>query len=159
MKYIILIFILWLGFFREGYKIYAQNPTRLEKLYENRRVEVDKLKKDMIFSRINLQENQVKTFSEMYDTYIKEKLVLRKKIQKARKGSSSLAQNDIDLKKNIDDLFNAKQEELNVEKTYKDKFLSVLNVRQVAELYRAEQEFIQTLLRTLRNNTQMKEED
>ncbi len=155
---IILIF-LWIGFSKDLYKLNAQ-PTRLEKLYDMRRTEVEKLKKDMIFSRINLQETQIKAFSEMYDAYLKEKLVMRRKLQKTRKNAQSLANTDADLKKNIDELFSFRQEDLNMEKLYKDKFLTILNIRQLAELYRSEQDFIQTLLKTLRNNLPLnKEED
>ncbi len=159
MKLFIFILFFFIIFLEKNHKLYAQPPTRLEKMYEMRRAEVEKLKKDMIFSHINLQENQTKSFSEMYDVYLKEKLVLRRKIQKTRKSAMSLANTDADLKKNVDDLFILRQEELDLEKNYKTKFLTILNIRQLAELYRSEQDFIQNLLRTLRNNAPIKDKE
>ena len=53
---------------------------------------------------------------------------------------------------NIKESLNLQQKEVDLEKEYVTKFLKVINVRQLAELYKAEQMFTQMLLQRLNRN-------
>jgi hypothetical protein len=49
-------------------------------------------------------------------------------------------------------MFALRQEELDLEKSYSDKFLKVLKAKQMIEFYRAEKEFTKILLKRLKEN-------
>ncbi|MDQ4141679.1 MAG: hypothetical protein M3142_14310, partial [Bacteroidota bacterium] len=55
------------------------------------------------------------------------------------------------LREAINEMHAVRQNELNVEKKYTDKFLKVISVRQLATLYQSEREFTRVLLKKLDN--------
>jgi hypothetical protein len=58
---------------------------------------------------------------------------------------------------NIKETLNLQQKEVDLEREYMSKFLKVINVRQLAELYKAEQVFTQMLIQRLNKNARMGE--
>lgn len=128
----------------------AQPPEKMKERLENRRQEIDNLKKEIVESRLNLKPEQITPFRKLYDEYSLEKVQLRRKILKAKRANLSLTATDDELNKSIDELLEMKQKEVEIEKTYKTKFLKIINIRQMAEIYRSEQEFIRRLMELLR---------
>ena len=55
---------------------------------------------------------------------------------------------------NIKETLNLQQKEVDLEREYMNKFLKVINVRQLAELYKAEQMFTQMLIQRLNRKQQ-----
>jgi 5'-deoxynucleotidase YfbR-like HD superfamily hydrolase len=127
---------------------YAQSPVR-DKM-EEKREEINELKKEYIAQRINLNEKQEEKFWVIYDEYIEKKMRLKQQMARIRRQSDNLTATDEDLNTNIDKMFGLQQEELDLDKQSKTKLLTVINVRQLAELYRSEKEFIRRILQTLR---------
>ena len=70
-------------------------------------------------------------------------------MQKIKKMNANLTTTDEQLIKNINNMLDLKQEELNNEKSYIEKLLKVLTARQLAELYNANNDFNRMLLSKL----------
>ncbi len=130
--------------------IFAQRPEKFKEKLEQKREEIDNLKKEIVESRLNLKSEQLEPFRKLYDEYSLEKIQLRRKILKTKRTTLSLTATDEELSKNIDELLAMKQKEVEIEKTYKTKFLKVINIRQMAEIYRSEQEFIRRLMNLIK---------
>ena len=130
--------------------LWAQ-PPNLQDRFQQRKAEIEQVKKELITTRINLKPEQEKKFWEVYDKYIEERLVLRKKIIQTRRSGFSMASTDAELEKNIEELFALRQKEIDMDKNYKALLLKIINIRQFAELYRTEQEFIKRVLEILRD--------
>jgi len=146
MKKIMLIGFLWLL----SQAIQAQPPNFRERM-QQRKVEIEKAKYELITTRINLKPEQEKQFWEVYDKYIEERLTLRKKITKTRRNGLSIAATDAELEKIFDDLLAMRQKEVDMDKNYKTILLKVINIRQFSELYRSEQDFLKRILEILRD--------
>jgi hypothetical protein len=137
---IIVFFLAFFMFFGVVNRLKAQQG--LQNKLEAKKQEIENLKKELLNTRLNLNEKQEKEFWKVYDEYTKQKLMMRRKINQTRKSSLSLASTDEQLNKSIDKMLDLRQEELTLEKEYKVNFLKIINVRQLAELYRTEHEFI-----------------
>ena len=48
-------------------------------------------------------------------------------------------------------MFSLRQEELDLEKSYSEKFMKVISARQLADFYKAEKEFTKMLLKKLKS--------
>ncbi|NJL13336.1 MAG: hypothetical protein HC913_10265 [Microscillaceae bacterium] len=107
-------------------------------------------KKTFISDRINLTEAQAPAFWEIYDQYSEQKIQLKRQMARIRRDGYSLAAQDADLLADIEQMFALRQKELDLEKELKDKLLKVINVRQLAELYRSEKDFLAELVRIFR---------
>ncbi|TAG02729.1 MAG: hypothetical protein EAZ44_06880 [Cytophagia bacterium] len=134
----------------------GQQPEKLKERLEKKRQEIDNLKTEIVEARLNLKPEQVAPFRKLYDEYSLEKVQLRRKIMRAKRTNLSLAATDEELNQSLDELLEMKQKEVEIEKTYKAKFLKVINIRQIAEIYRSEQEFIRRLMDVLKEKPHLK---
>ena len=142
-------FVLIVLFCSIGLSVQAQRSFQ-ERL-EERREQIEKIKKEFVTDRINLTDEQAVTFWPIYDEYIQNRIKLRRKTQKLKQSGFSMAATDEQIKASIDKMFELRKQELQLDLDTKEKLLKVLNVRQLAELYRSEQEFIKVILQSLRN--------
>jgi Spy/CpxP family protein refolding chaperone len=129
----------------------AQTPdTNLlfRRRFEAKRNEIEKIKKELITDRINLKPEQAPKFWPIYDKYTEERLILRRKFRKALR-AISLTDTDDDILKTVNERLALKQQEVDVEKKAKEELLKIINVRQLAELYFTEQEFLKRVLQVL----------
>jgi hypothetical protein len=133
---------LWIGILKGQ----SQPGNFREKLKQ-----IEKAKKEFITAKINLKPEQEGKFWEVYDNYIENKLMLRRKNRQLRLRNFTMTATDQELDKAVDDLINLKQQEVDLEKKTKGELLKIINIRQLAELYRSEQEFFQYLLGVLKN--------
>lgn len=117
---------------------------------------IEKMRNEFIKNRLNLSAAQEKQFWPIYSKYDARKREIRQKTRKLRRRRSLLTASDDQLVQKLRSLMQLKQEEVDLEKEYLDKFLKVINPRQVTELYRAEEEFIRRLIRQLRKQRQRK---
>ncbi len=118
--------------------------------FAEKREEINQIKKEYIGQRINLDTTQENAFWEKYDIYIEKKMRLKQQMARTRRQNDNLTISDQELNENIEKLFVLNQEELDLEKQSKSELLKIINIRQLAELYRSEKEFIRKLLHTLR---------
>ena len=145
-KYLVLCFFSFLIF-----QPLCAQPPHMRKRMEDRKVEIEKAKHEFITTRINLKPEQEKSFWEVYDKYTEERIILRKKIARTKRGSFSMAATDVELEKAFDDLIAFRQKEIDMDKSYKTTLLKIISIRQLSELYRSEHEFLKKVLEILRD--------
>lgn len=135
MKKILLI----IGFLFVGYlpAIWAQEGKE--------RIEAAKI--GLITQQLNLTSEQSKQFWPIYNKYSEDLQLIRNQQREIRRGFQT--KSDEQLRKDIDKVMELKEKEVATEKKYIQEFLKVINVRQVAMLYKAESLFKAMLLKRL----------
>jgi hypothetical protein len=96
----------------------------------------------IISNKLNLSEADAIKFWPVYNAYADALITLRTE----RKGYAQTLNNmegatDADLDKALNGMLAVEEKELNIRKKYKMEFAKVLSIRQVAQLFEAEQEF------------------
>jgi archaellum component FlaC len=112
----------------------------------------------MITNRLDLSTEQAPKFWVVYNEYEKETKAIRQKLKKLTEDTGSLTTTDDKIAKNVNLMLDLRQQEVNVEKDYFEKFKKVISIRQYAELKRTEKAFNQLLINKL-NRMQKQEED
>lgn len=105
----------------------------------------------MITNRLNLTPDQATAFWPVYNEYEDKKTEVKKGLRMHLSESRSLASTDDKIKLELNEMMALRQKEIDLDKEYMQKFLKVLQARQVSELYKTEQQFKQMLLRRLEN--------
>ena len=98
-------------------------------------------------NRLNLTPEQAQKFWPLYNEFDARRRTLRKRSSGRTADLATLADNQ--LPGAFDDLFAARQEELNLEKEYATKLQKAISLRQLMVLYRAEREFTKLLLKKI----------
>lgn len=101
----------------------------------------------LITQQLGLTSEQSKQFWPIYNKYSEEMQLLRSQQREIRKGFQT--KTDEQLRKDLDKVMEIKEKEIVTEKKYVQEFLKVINIRQVAMLYRAETLFKAMLLKRL----------
>jgi hypothetical protein len=145
MKTVKLILLL-LGF---GALAIAQNPDKKpnEKL--------ESMKIAMITNRLDLSTEQSSTFWPVYKEYDNKKKDLMMSLKQHFGESSSLANSDEKIMAELKEISVLRQKQVDLDKEYMTKLLKVIKPRQLVELYRAEHQFKQMLLRRLDQPNQL----
>ncbi len=110
---------------------------------------IESAKIGLITNRLNLSAEQSQQFWPVYNDFDGKKKDIRKQMRKLVIETNTLTTSDEKILANIKDMLNLQQKEVDLEREYMNKFLKVINVRQLAELYKAEQVFTQMLLNRL----------
>jgi hypothetical protein len=118
----------------------AQSPGR-------QRIENAKIA--WITNRINLTPEQAKNFWPVYNEYDAKKRETRLKIRQLNAETNNLTISEKRITANLRELMALKQHEVDIDKEYMERFMKVIDVRQLAELYKAEQRFTQMLIERL----------
>lgn len=113
----------------------------------NERIKAAKV--GLITNRLNLTEEQAKTFWVAYDEFDKKRNEIRKNIRQMTAESRNITTSDDKILADIKEILNLKQKEVDLDKEYLSKFLKSINIRQVSELYKTEQLFNQMLVKKL----------
>jgi len=109
------------------------------------RIEAAKI--GLITQQLNLTSEQSKQFWPVYNKYSEELQLIRSQQRAIRKGFQT--KSDDQLRKDLDRVIELKEKEVAIEKKYIQEFLKVINIRQVAMLYKAENMFKAMLLKRL----------
>jgi hypothetical protein len=127
----------------------AQDTNLLfRRRFEAKRNEIEKIKKELITDRINLQPEQANKFWPIYDKYTQERLIVRRKLRVLNRGRN-LTATDAEILEDIRQRSTLRQQEVDLEKKANEDLLKIINVRQLAELYFTEQEFLKRILQVL----------
>ena len=133
----------------------AQRPyPARERMRErgDRKEQIESMKIAFLTKRLELTPDEAKKFWPVYNQYTDELQNLRKdrrdKIRDAREDFDKLA--DKDVEKLVDDEIIFRQQEIDVLKKYHAQFKSVLPIKKVARLYRAQEEFKRELIERIR---------
>jgi Spy/CpxP family protein refolding chaperone len=112
------------------------------------REKIESMKIAFLTDRLNLTPEQAQSFWPVYNKYNDDLSRLRKEhregLADARRDFNSMS--DKELEKMVDNEIAFRQEELDIMKRYLPQFRQVLSVRQVAELYTAEEDFKRKLI-------------
>lgn len=117
---------------------------------ERMRDRIHEARKEYVLKRLDLNTEQQKKFSPIYDEYIKKQSQLQRQIRHLRIETSTLALSDAELQADLEKMLLLRQQELDAEKEFLSKCKNILNIRQIVEMYKAEKDFLRTALRNLR---------
>ena len=115
---------------------------------------VEAAKVAYITSRLDLNTQQAQQFWPVFNEFETSKKKIRKQLRQLRVDNLLLDGSEDQLKTDIKKMFALRQEELDLEKQYVDKFLKVISAKQLAEFYRSEKEFTKILLKRLHGKGQ-----
>lgn len=149
MKYWITGFLL----FAASAVTYAQQNNR-EGMQQIRAAKIT-----WITNRLNLSPDQSKDFWPLFNEYENKKREIRHRIRRLNGETNNLATSEDAVRKNLKEILDLRQQEVDIEKEYQSKFLKVIDVRQLSELYKADQRFTQMLLERLKDKPKDKEHD
>lgn len=103
----------------------------------------------LITNRLNLTEEQAKVFWPVYNDFDQKRSEIRKSIRQITAESRNMTSSEDKVLSDLKEILNLRQKEVDLEKDYMSKFLKVINVRQVSELYKTEQLFYAMLFNRL----------
>ncbi|MCC3159850.1 hypothetical protein LJ737_21590 [Hymenobacter sp. 15J16-1T3B] len=104
-----------------------------------------------ITDKIALTPEQAQRFWPLFNEFTEKRRELRKQTKLGLRGQDFGAMSDKDIRAALDDQFKLRQNEINLEKEYVDKFAKVITLRQVAQLMQAERDFTKELIQRLDN--------
>ena len=110
---------------------------------------INNAKIGMITNRLNLTQEQATQFWPIYNEYDVKQIEIRRNIRRTANEINTLTATDTQILEALRKQIDWKQKEVDLEREYMSKFLKVLNARQLAELYKAELQFTQMLLKQL----------
>lgn len=126
---------------------FAQQPKSLNS--ENRKAKIESAKIGMITNRLNLTPEQSTQFWAVYNDFDNRRRDNRKLIRRLVDEASSTTTTDDKILSAHREILSIKEKEVDLEKEYFGKFLKAINIRQYAELHKAERDFNQLLLNKL----------
>lgn len=103
----------------------------------------------IITNRLSLTPEQSKGFWPVYNEFSQKKREMNRSMRQIIKGKGATASDDqaMNSLKEVQDL---KQKQLELEKEYQGRFLTVISPKQLTELYSAERDFNEMLLQRLK---------
>ena len=120
----------------------GQNGARLGQL-ENAKIA-------FITNRVSLSQDQAQKFWPLYNEFSAKRRDLNRNGRLLRRDITE-NMTDQQIHDNIDQSFTIRQQELNLEKDYFDKFQKVITLRQVAQLLNAERDFTKEVIKRVAN--------
>lgn len=103
----------------------------------------------LITNRLNLTTEQSQQFWPVYNEYEAKKQDVRLSIRRLNAETNNLTASDDRILADIREMMSLRQKEVDLDKEYMNRFLKIINVRQLAELYKTEQQFTRMLLEKL----------
>lgn len=119
------------------------------------REKMESIKIAYITEKLTLTEKQSQTFWPIYNSYQKERRALRPyskdKNEKPEANKENLEQKtDAEINALILSRFEAEEKMLALQKTYFEKYKTVLSMQQIAKLYKAERDFRKEVLERIK---------
>jgi len=148
MKKVSIIITIFYTFFIPNIQAQDDYPRGKEKIRA--------AKVGLITNRLNLSEEQAKTFWVVYKEFDKNRSEIRKNIRQMTAESRNITASDDKILSDLKEVLSLKQKEVDVEKEYMPKFLKTISIRQLSELFKTEQLFNQMLVKKL-NRAENKE--
>ncbi len=115
---------------------------------QERTDKIQQAKIAFLTEKLQLNSNQAEKFWPVYNQYEADRQQARSK-SRLNKRADFTSLTDQQVRASINEMHANRQNELNIEKQYVDKFLRVISVKQLATLYRSEREFTRVLLKKL----------
>ena len=102
-----------------------------------------------ITDRLHLSPEQSRNFIPLYKEYEREIWDARQAFFRKYKGADPGDADDATYRRYIDDNLDYQQQVIDIKRKYNDRFLKILAPQQLADLYKAEREFKQILMKRL----------
>ena len=102
-----------------------------------------------ITDRLHLSSEQSGNFVPLYNEYENELRGIRQSFAKKYKGNRPDDADDATARQYIDDDLDYQQQVIELKRRYNDRFLKVISPQQLSDLYKAEREFRQMLMKRL----------
>ena len=99
-----------------------------------------------ITNRVSLTQDQAQKFWPLYNEFSDRRRELNRSGRLLRRDITE-GMTDQQLRDNFAQSFNTRQQELNLEKEYFDKFQKVISLHQVAQLFQAERDFTKEVIK------------
>ncbi|WP_460618664.1 hypothetical protein [Hymenobacter ruber] len=99
-----------------------------------------------ITNRVSLTQDQAQKFWPIYNEFSDHRRELNRNGRLLRRDVTE-GMTDQQIRDNFTQAFNMRQQELNLEKEYFDKFQKVISLRQVAQLFQAERDFTKEVIK------------
>lgn len=141
MKYFFILYVLFISAF-------TVKGQRTEDRQGGERIRA--MKVGMITHELKLNENQAEKFWPIYNSFYDEKLAIHRSIRNLSNRNANKAVSNDELLKKQEEILEFKQDELNLEKRYRDNFLKVISAQQYTKLLETERKFNQMLLEKLK---------
>ena len=116
---------------------------------EDKGERVEAAKVAYITSKLNLSTVQAQQFWPIFNEFETSKKKIRKQIKQLRIGNAISEGTEEQIKADIKKMFQLRQEELDLEKSYSEKFIKAISIKQLAEFYKSEKDFTKMLLNRL----------
>lgn len=110
--------------------------------FPNAREKINAARAAYITQRLNLTPQEAEKFWPLYNEFTQKKQDLKRQYRQAKKSGQ-------DEKTLLDLDFKIKQQELDLEKEYSDKFLKVISPQKLVQLHQAEDDFRRLLIRQI----------
>lgn len=117
----------------------------------DRQEQVESAKVAYITKSLNLSVEQSQKFWPVYNEFKTEQQKIRKQLRNVFVSQAMAGEQEAESKANFDKLFALRQQEVDLEKTYYQRFASVIGYSKTAKYLRADKEFNRMLLRRLQN--------
>ncbi len=114
---------------------------------------IENTKIALITNRLNLTPEQGQQFWPVYNEFDGKKKDIRKSYRKLVSEINTLTTSDEKILANLKETLSLQQKEVDLSKEYMTRFLKIINVRQLAELYKTEQLFTNMLIQRLNKNS------
>jgi len=120
---------------------------------KDRHEKIDAAKTAYLADKMNLTPDQAQKFWPLYNEFDAKRQEFRKKGRRLKEDNLD-NYSEAQLREAMNNMMEARQQELNLEKEYLEKFQKVISLRQVATMYKAEKEFMKVLLNKLNDDNQ-----
>ena len=125
-----------------------QRTPEQQQAWRERMQKIQNAKIAVLTEKLDLIPQQAENFWPIYNQYDREREGLRRK-SRVFHDKNIEAMTEQQLREGLNMRYKIREEELNLEKQYMEKFLSVISIRQLAILNRSEREFMEVLLKKL----------
>lgn len=132
------------------YILLLLTPSFAQRSMEERREQIENAKIAYITQSIDLNNDQATHFWPIYNEYSDKRRELKFQKDQLHDRLDDKSLSDAQLNNLLDKLMEIKQNEVLVDKTYKERLLKVISIRQLIDLYKAEKEFIRMVIRKAR---------
>ncbi|RPD47941.1 hypothetical protein DNI29_10940 [Hymenobacter sediminis] len=137
MKYLLRCFLVVLVLMATHTASFAQT---------NRLSQLENAKIAYITEKISLTQDQAQKFWPMYNDFTTKRRDLNRRTRQLRTTRPD-ALSDQQIRENLNQAMDLRQQEVKLEKEYLDKFEKVLSIRQVGQLYAAERDFTREVIK------------
>ena len=111
-----------------------------------RLAQIENAKIAFITNRVTLTQDQAQKFWPLYNEFSTRRRELNRNGRQLRRDVTD-GKSDQQIRENFTQAFAMRQQELNLEKEYFEKFQKVISLRQVAQLFHAERDFTREVIR------------